>query len=566
VATCTTQSLPAGSDVVKAAYNGDGNFNPIGGTFTQTISKINSVAAVTSPGPSDVNQGVLFTATVMSSSSGPIKPTGTVTFTITQNNNSPVQQCLTPVTLSAADTATCGSIYSLQATYSPYTVQITYSGDNNFNTSTAMWTQVVNKTRTAVINFASSPNPSVATQSITFTATVQPVYSGPVYPTGIVTFVDTSQSKPSPVCSGPTVTMMGTTTAACSSTTVSSGVRTITATYQGDSNFVASNPTELPTQTVRDYSLTFSPSYPTSIAPGSSNNPSSFSLLNQIIMVTVVPVVPDNPDPDLVTLTCSVPASSPLSCSVSPTSLQPAKGSTMVTVTAGTSGAPGFYPVTVAVADNTTSPLTMLSHQITFQVQVINTSQTISVLPGGSQTATAIFSSTSAQSITFSQGTAGLQDTLCTLVTGSNANGNLPPGGESLSNVGMGCTITPNPQTQPFNSGTASLKVTITTSSGQTAMLRRSRQMFAALWLGMPAIVLIGSLRRKELTRKTILRLMGFALITVAIAQGLGCGGGFKNTPVVSSATPTGYYQVLVQGKGSDGVTYSAIVPVNVGH
>jgi hypothetical protein len=88
----------------------------------------------------------------------------------------------------------------------------------------------------------------------------------------------------------------------------------------------------------------------------------------------------------------------------------------------------------------------------------------------------------------------------------------------------------------------------------------------AAIWLGMPGIVLIGSLRGKKLSRKTIVQFLGMLLILVSLLQGVGCGGGFTRTTISTNGTPTGSYQVLVQGTGSDGMTYSAIVPVNVGH
>jgi hypothetical protein len=78
--------------------------------------------------------------------------------------------------------------------------------------------------------------------------------------------------------------------------------------------------------------------------------------------------------------------------------------------------------------------------------------------------------------------------------------------------------------------------------------------------------MLIGSVRRKKLTRKTILQLLGMLVILVALLQGVGCGGGFTPAPTPTGSTPTGSYQVLVQGTGSDNLTYSAIIPVNVGH
>jgi hypothetical protein len=115
------------------------------------------------------------------------------------------------------------------------------------------------------------------------------------------------------------------------------------------------------------------------------------------------------------------------------------------------------------------------------------------------------------------------------------------------------------------STGLASVTVTINTTGTQTAQFKNPAGVFAAIWLGMPGIVLIGSLRGKKLSRKTIAQFLGMLLILVALLQGVGCGGGFTRTPT-GTGTPTGSYQVLVQGTGTDGLTYSAVVPVNVGH
>ena len=116
------------------------------------------------------------------------------------------------------------------------------------------------------------------------------------------------------------------------------------------------------------------------------------------------------------------------------------------------------------------------------------------------------------------------------------------------------------------SNGLATLNVTVVTSATAVAGVRNPTGIFAAVWLGMPAIVLLGSLRRKKLTRNTIVQLLGVFLILVGLLQAVGCGGGFTRTPIAPNGTPSGSYQILVQGSGSDGQTYSAIVPLNVGH
>ena len=78
-------------------------------------------------------------------------------------------------------------------------------------------------------------------------------------------------------------------------------------------------------------------------------------------------------------------------------------------------------------------------------------------------------------------------------------------------------------------------------------------------------IVLFGSLRSRRRGYKRLLQFLGIALVLLVLLQGIGCGGGF-NRPATVSGTPTGAYNLLVQGTGSDNNTYSAVVPVNVGH
>jgi hypothetical protein len=78
---------------------------------------------------------------------------------------------------------------------------------------------------------ASSQNPSNLGQSVTFTATVTPQFSGTV--TGTVTFYDgTTTLKTVSVSGG---------TARYRTSTLASGTHSITATYNGSTNFTGSS-------------------------------------------------------------------------------------------------------------------------------------------------------------------------------------------------------------------------------------------------------------------------------------------------------------------------------------
>jgi hypothetical protein len=92
VATCSTSSLIAGSDSIGATYAGDTNFKTAGATpFSQSVSKQTPTVTVSSPGPSVVNDSVIFTAT-LSGTFTPLAPTGSVAFTL---NGNPITGCTT---------------------------------------------------------------------------------------------------------------------------------------------------------------------------------------------------------------------------------------------------------------------------------------------------------------------------------------------------------------------------------------------------------------------------------------------------------------------------------------
>jgi hypothetical protein len=105
-----------------------------------------------------------------------------------------------------------------------------YAGDSMFATSTGYVTQVVELYSTTT-TLTSSPNPSSFGQTVTMTATVKS--SGPVAPTGKVTFTDGTTWIGAGTLSGGVVTITR------SNLTV--GTHPITATYNGDSNSAKSS-------------------------------------------------------------------------------------------------------------------------------------------------------------------------------------------------------------------------------------------------------------------------------------------------------------------------------------
>jgi hypothetical protein len=225
--------LPAGTDVVTAAYSGDADYAASSNTVSQTVNKANTATTVTSgTNPSSVNQSVTFGAAVTGQYGG--TPTGTVTFV-----NGATTMC-SAVNLTSA-MASCA--YA-NLPVGPDTVTVSYAGDSNFNSTTnssaGTVTQTVNPTVT-VTGYTYVVN---LDQTISFTATVAPAFSGLYVPAGTVNFLDGATNP---------ATLLGTGTLNASlqatfSTTaaLSTGTHILYASYVGpDSSFLGSSSTAI---------------------------------------------------------------------------------------------------------------------------------------------------------------------------------------------------------------------------------------------------------------------------------------------------------------------------------
>jgi Bacterial Ig-like domain (group 3)/Purple acid Phosphatase, N-terminal domain len=173
-----------------------------------------------SPEPSTYGQSVTFNAMVLSTWFQGV-PTGKVNF-------------MEGTTLLGTGTLgqlglTSFSISSLAI--GKHNITAVYAGDNTFAGSTSSaWTHTVNKANASVV-LAPNINPSVYSQSVTFTATVTGA-SGT--PSGKVQFaIDGANS-------GSAVTLSAGGTAAISTNSLTVGSHNITASYSGDTNYNSS--------------------------------------------------------------------------------------------------------------------------------------------------------------------------------------------------------------------------------------------------------------------------------------------------------------------------------------
>jgi hypothetical protein len=251
-ATFSTATLGVGSHSITVSYSGDTNFTSgTSGTLAQTVNADGTMTTVASSlNPATYGQSVTFTANISASAPGAGTPTGLVTF------------------MDGASTLGSGTLAGGQASFTTSTLgggshQITavYQGDGNFATSTSeALSQTINPVATST-TLATSVNPTVYSQPVTFTATVMALVGGVGTPTGSVNFQDGSTVIG-------TASLDGTGHAVFSTTALAAGSHSVTAVYVGAPNFATSSSTAL-TQTVNKDG--------TATSLTSSDNPAVFS-------------------------------------------------------------------------------------------------------------------------------------------------------------------------------------------------------------------------------------------------------------------------------------------------
>ena len=375
----------------------------------------------------------------------------------------------------------------------------------------------------------SSQNPSRLGQPVTFTATVT---SSPLPPSGNVTF--TSNRMTISACPNPVPLMLVGTLmkASCTTHSLPAGADTILAAFNDPQHVFGSSSASL-TQTVQtgagDFQISLNTPNAITVTQGYSNATDPF--FPHTVQVTVAPV---NGYSGTVTLSCSVsPPLSGGSCTVNaPTSgLVDANLVTTLTISAGTQTPVGQYMITVSGNDENGG-----MHQINQDLMVINSAPGIMETKGGGGSTKVYFPGDPGTIIgNFS----------CPLVSGTGLTGQQP-----LSTIGGNCTFTPT-------SGTIPGPIMVTIYGCTVARLHTHIPIYATLFFGLPGVVLLGPLAAGRRRRKRLLQAIGIFLVLCAMLLGVGCGG-------YGQLTPTGNYQVLVQGTSPDGTVYSAVVPVTV--
>ena len=216
---------------VTADYtSSDGNFSGSSGSLQQVVTPaVTTTTVASSTNPSVYGQPVTFTATVAANSPDAGTPTGSVQFAIDGTDyGGPV--ALSSGTASFSDAA-------LTVAGSPHTVTAVYtSSDGNFSGSSGSLQQFVTPANTTT-TVASSVNPSVYGQVVTFTATVAANSPDAGTPTGSVQFAIDGTDY-----GGPVALSSGTASFSDAALTAAGSPHTVTAVYtDSDGNFSGSS-------------------------------------------------------------------------------------------------------------------------------------------------------------------------------------------------------------------------------------------------------------------------------------------------------------------------------------
>ncbi len=327
-ATCTTTSLPAGSNTVTATYTAnDSNHTTASGSVSQDVQLPNTVT-FTTPAPSSAEYGSSFT--VAASGLG----TGAITYT--------------------SDGVVCsnsGATYTMISGTGTCTVTATQAADNYYASANASESVTAAPAVGSVsVALTSGSNPSTYGDSITFTATVtsdtgavkgRRTTKRPRDLNGSVTWSGNTG------CASGGVSGNSPETATCTTSILGGGSDTVTATYTAsDSNHTTASNSVSQTVNQANDTVTFTTPAPASAEYGSSFTVAASGLGTGAITYTSDGVVCTNSGATYTMIagsgTCTVTATQAAdsnynagSASESVTA-EPAQGSVSVSLTSGT--------------------------------------------------------------------------------------------------------------------------------------------------------------------------------------------------------------------------------------
>ena len=261
----------AGSGIAVGDFNHDGKPDlAIGGVsilfnVAPNFHYATSATISSSPNPSNYSQPITFTAAV--SGTNTLVPTGTVTF---NDGGKPIG--------SATLNNGTASISLSNLSVSAHSINAAYGGDSNFLATTSPSTSQIVNTAPTSTTLASSLNPAIINQSVTYTAAVSSPYGLPL--SGTFTFKDGAK----------TLATVPISTATYTTSYSTANTHSISVAYSGDANDAASS--ALLTETINRI--------PTSTTISVDINPSTFG---QTITYTGTTTSSIGPPPNTETLT-----------------------------------------------------------------------------------------------------------------------------------------------------------------------------------------------------------------------------------------------------------------------
>src|ERR1035437_2259463 len=213
----TIATLTVGLHSITAIYGGDATHFPgVSTPLLQVVDEVTATALASSANPSVLGAGVTFTATVTISGGGGVAPVGTVTF----NDGNAVlgSSTLNGIGVATYSTSTLAEgSHAMTATFNGAAAKYVLAS------TSAVLNQDVQAS--SVVVLSSTPNPSIYSNPVVFTATV--TAEGTVPPTGVMRFLDGGREIG-------TATLVGNTGIATFTTSLLVvGSHQITAAYQG---------------------------------------------------------------------------------------------------------------------------------------------------------------------------------------------------------------------------------------------------------------------------------------------------------------------------------------------
>jgi large repetitive protein len=215
VATLTLSTLPVGTQSLTAVYSGDSNYTTSTSTPYPEVISLGTASVVLAGPASPVNAGISITLTGSITSTG-VTPTGALSL---MDGSSVI----------ATQNASANGSFSFVVpalSVGTHTLTVTYAGDANNATATSNSFVIVVQQAATTTSLASSTNPQIVGQPVTFTASTSSV--GPNL-TGSIAFMDNGN----PIGS---VTLGSGQTAIFTTSSLAFGAHTITAVYSGDTN------------------------------------------------------------------------------------------------------------------------------------------------------------------------------------------------------------------------------------------------------------------------------------------------------------------------------------------